>query len=227
MRRSGGSSRTCFAGYVSPNVLQDILGGQLKPDQSGTRKRICVLFSDVRNFTSRSENRSPEEIIEMLNDYFEKMSDAVHRHEGTVDKYIGDGLMAFFGAPNSLTNASQNAYLAARDMLRDLETLNLEFAGRNIEPVEIGIGLHTGDAVVGHVGSRTRHEYTAIGDVVNTASRLEGLCKSIGYPLIISATTAAELEHAGDLVSLGEQALKGRAAENVFGWQPREGDVSP
>lgn len=211
-----------FGGYVSPNVMTEIIAGNIHPSMKGERTRACVLFSDIRNFTGRSENEAPENIIELLNEYFDEMTKIVHDNGGTVDKFIGDGLMAFFGAPNEMSTPSDDAFRAAKKMLESLEGLNRRFVDKGFEPIAIGIGLHVGDVVVGHVGSRSRHEYTVIGDTVNSTARLEGLTKGLGYPLLVSVATAEELGYPEELVSLGEQAVKGRAAIEVYGWKPAE-----
>jgi adenylate cyclase len=114
----------------------------------------------------------------------------------------------------------KNALEAAQDMLVRLQQFNRRLQEKNIEPIGIGIGLHTGEVVIGHVGSETRNEYTAIGDVVNTASRLEGLSKTLGYPVICSDAVAAAVGYAGGLVDLGEQGIKGRSAMKMYGWNP-------
>lgn len=210
--------RAAFSSYVSPQILKEIVDGRLSQDLGGTRKKICVLFSDIRNFTARSEGQSPEEVIALLNEYFAEMTQAIHNHEGTVDKFIGDGMMAFFGAPNALECPQRNALNAAQEMLARLSLLNANLESRSIEPLSIGIGLHAGEVIIGHVGSATRHEYTAIGDVVNTASRLEGLTKELQYPIICSANVAEAVEYAHGLIDLGVHPVKGHSAIHVYGW---------
>jgi len=212
--------KASFGRYVSPNVLDQILTGGIRPEMHGERRRVCVLFSDIRRFTTRSEHQPPEAIIALLNDYFEEMTAAVHEHGGTVDKFIGDGMMAFFGAPNPRPNPARDAFASGKEMLARLESLNERLAAKGIEPLRIGVGLHLGEVVIGHVGSHRRHEYTAIGDAVNTASRLEGLTKTLGYPLVCSAAVAAELDGNEILADLGEQPVKGRAPVAVLGWRP-------
>ncbi len=167
--------RHSFASYVSPNVLGGILAGDITPSMAGERREVCVLFSDIRNFTTRSEHERPETLLALLNDYFEQMAATVHAHDGTVDKFIGDGLMAFFGAPNAMDHPARAAFAAAREMLARLAPLNARLVALGVEPIAIGIGLHSGAAVIGHVGSRTRPEYTALGDTVHTAARSEGV----------------------------------------------------
>lgn len=172
-------------------VLHEILAGRLRPGVGGERRRVCVLFSDIRDFTGRSEREPPERILALLNRYFEDMTAAVHAHNGTVDKFIGDGLMAFFSAPNP-----------------------------SAAPVQIGIGLHAGDAIIGHVGSRERHEYTAIGDTVNIAARLEGLTKEAGFPIVCTQTVVEALCPDAGLLPLGQKPIKGHTPVAVFGWRP-------
>ena len=212
--------RHAFGGSVSPQVMREILAGRLAPDLVGRRQRVCILFSDVRNFTTRSEHMSAEVLIEMLNRYFTEMTQSVHEHGGTVDKFIGDGMMCFFGAPQLLPNAAQSGVAAARDMLARLERLNGQFVAEGLEPIGIGVGLHYGEVVLGHIGSAARHEYTAIGDAVNTASRVEGLTKAVGYAFVITREVYNELPEKQDFVELGEQGVKGRSAVVLYGYTP-------
>lgn len=210
-----------FSGYVSPQVMKEILAGRLNPGLSGHRGEIAVLFADIRGFTTLSEKADPEALIAILNRYFDAMTEAIHRHGGTLDKYIGDGIMAFFGAPQPMTNPSRAALLAAGDMLAALAQFNESMRAEGHPPLAIGIGLHSGDAVVGHVGSKVRHEYTAIGDTVNTASRLESATKELGFPIVLSAAIYHDAEDlTTQLKPLGEVPLKGRSAIAAYGWDP-------
>lgn len=208
-----------FGSYVSPQIMKHIVSGEIKPGLGGERRKVCVLFSDVRDFTTRSEGMPPEALIQLLNRYFSQMTLAIHNHDGTLDKFIGDGIMAFFGAPQQLDDPVRHALAAAREMMQRLHELNTQLALEGVAPIKIGIGLHYGEAVIGHVGSETRHEYTAIGDVVNLAARLEGLSKEAGYPIVCSVAVA---DKAGgiELQEIGMRAIKGRSSERVFGWNP-------
>lgn len=223
-------SRT-FSGYVSPAVMAEILAGGADAARAGSKLEVCVLFSDIRNFTTLSEQLPPEQVVALLNRYFGRMTAMVHKHGGTVDKFIGDGMMAFFGAPNRLDSPERKALEAARDMLDQLDELNAELRAAGAAPLAIGVGVHGGPAVIGHIGSPDRHEYTAIGDTVNIASRLEGLCKQLGYPIICSGSVAARLGYPAILESLGEHGLKGHSALPVYGWRPLllpcEGELAP
>ncbi|HLD13781.1 MAG TPA: adenylate/guanylate cyclase domain-containing protein [Burkholderiales bacterium] len=212
--------KNSFGRYVSPAVLNEILAGRIKAGLGGARKNVCVLFSDIRGFTHRSEGQSPEAVIGFLNRYFTEMVAAIHAHGGTLDKFIGDGIMAFFGAPEPRKNAAQDAFDCAREMLTRLDALNVQLAAEGIEPIHIGIGLHGGEVLVGHIGSEARHEYSAIGDPVNVASRLESLTKEVGYPIVCSHVVADVLTSRDGFVELGEHAIKGHTPVAVFGYRP-------
>ncbi len=216
--RERATLRHAFGGYVSPQIMSEILSGRISPEVVGKRRRVCILFSDIRGFTTRGEHMAPEDLIGILNLYFTEMTQSVHECGGTVDKFIGDGMMCFFGAPQSLENPSAAAATAALDMLKRLEKLNKRFQEQSIEPISIGIGLHLGDVVIGHVGSSTRNEYTAIGDAVNTASRIEGLTKSLGYAFVVSHEVWLQLDDQQDYANLGEHGVKGRSSVAVYGY---------
>lgn len=211
--------KQAFGGHVSPVVMKEILAGNVQLG-AGQRQRVCVLFADIRGFTARSEKSSPEDIIELLNGYFAQMTEAIHKHGGVVDKFIGDGIMAFFGAPQALEHPQRKALEAAQEMLLRLHRFNSALAARNIEPVAIGIGIHAGEVVLGYIGSEARHEYTAIGDTVNAASRLEGMTKTLGYPVVCSAAVAEAVPGSAELADLGEQSVRGHAPMHLFGWRP-------
>jgi adenylate cyclase len=205
---------------VSPRILEEILHSTPAPGLGGERFLLCVLFADIRGFTERAERIAPEAAVTLLNRFFSEATASVHGAGGTLDKFIGDGVMAFFGAPQRLDNPCEPAFRAARDMLERVDRLNLTLASEHEPPIVIGIGLHAGDAVVGNMGSRTRYNYTAIGDTVNVASRLEGLSKDIDYPLLCSAAVVERLEHRAGLVGLGAKAIRGHQPVEVYGWRP-------
>jgi class 3 adenylate cyclase len=212
--------RAAFAGLVSPAVLGEILGGRLQPQLGGERREICLLFSDIRGFTTLSESLPPEEVTRLLDRYFSRMVQAIHAHGGTLDKFMGDGIMAFFGAPQPRENSCTDAFATAQAMLAALSEFNRELAAEGRPPLAIGIGLNYGAAVVGYIGAADRHEYTAIGDAVNTASRIESLTKEAGYPLLAARSVVERLPDSGGFVPLGARAVKGRAAVEVYGWRP-------
>ena len=209
--------RASFGGYVSPSVMDEILAGRIQPHLGGVNQFVCVLFSDIRGYTTRSEGMTPEQIIGFLNRYFERTVALIHDHGGAVVCFMGDGIMAVFGAPKTLENPCREAFEAAREMLKYVSQLNGEFRAEGVAPVEIGIGLHAGEAVVGHVGSSTRHDYTAIGDVTNVASRLESLTKEAGYRIVVSNVVAGQLGPDAGLAHLGPMAIKGHTPVEVYG----------
>jgi adenylate cyclase len=209
--------RSVFAGYVSPAVMERILAGQLHARLGGERKFVCVLFSDIRGYTAHSEQMTPEAVVRFLNRYFEEMVVLIHAHGGTITSFMGDGIMAVFGAPNTLDNPCQAAFAAGRDMLQAAGRLNARAAQTGEPAVEIGIGLHAGDAVVGHVGASSRHDYTAIGDVTNVASRLESATKEAGYRLVCAADVMRRLSPADGLAPLGAVAIKGHSPVEAYG----------
>lgn len=200
-------SRT-FGEYVSPAVMDKLL--TLKPDLRSEKKHVCVMFLDIRNFTAYAEKRSPEEVVDYLESLFEFMVEIVNRHHGIVNKFLGDGFMAVFGAPLSDGADCLNGLAAAREILSRVES---EVADGRVMPTTVGIGLHAGEAVTGSIGSSVRREYTVIGDVVNLASRIEQLNKQLGSQLLISEvvweTIGEELETA---TPMGRVQVKGREA---------------
>lgn len=212
--------RLAFDGVVSPDVLNEILAGRLHPKSAGERRDISVLFSDIRNFTPLSEHLAPEIVTDFLNRYFEHMTVVIHRNGGTLHKFIGDGIMAVFGAPNTADNSCADAFRAAQEMLTEVAVFNREQEARDSPRIAIGVGLHFGPALVGYIGSTDRHEYSAVGDTVNAASRLEGLTKEVGYPIVISTAVRDRLTDLDGIESLGAHPIKGHEPMEVFGWKP-------
>ena len=210
-----------FSGSVSPVVMHEILSGQLSPGLGGERKYVCVLFADIRGFTTLSESLPPEAVITLLNRYFDRVVDQIHHQEGAVVCFMGDGIMAIFGAPKRLPNPCEAALAAAKGMQSEVVTLNEILVREGAAAIQIGVGLHAGDAVIGQVGSSGRHDYTAIGDVTNVASRLEGLTKDVGFQIVCSRDVFDALEANSDLVSVGPQAIKGHTPVHAYGWGPR------
>ena len=207
-----------FTGYVSPAVMDEILAGQLNPELGGVNKFVCVMFSDIRGYTTRSEGMRPDAVIAFLNRYFEEVVNLIHAHGGTVVSFMGDGIMAVFDAPKPLPNPCAEAFAAARAMLQHVRKFNARSQAAGEAPIEIGIGLHGGEAVVGHVGSALRHDYTVIGDVTNVASRLEGVTKEVGYRLVCSKVVADQLAGSDTVVPLGPQAIRGHSPVEAYGY---------
>jgi adenylate cyclase len=212
--------RTAFAGHVSPRVMRAILRGRLQPEGEGERCKVTILFTDIRGFTARSERATPEAMIALLNRYYAHAAAAIHARGGAIDKFMGDGLMATFGVPQPLTSPERNALEAAQDLLVRLARLNGELKAEGVEPLEIGVGIHSGEVLAGYVGTTKRRDYTVIGDAVNTASRLEGLSKTVGYPIVCSQDVAAAVGFCADMVDLGSQPIKGRSDMHLWGWKP-------
>jgi len=210
--------RRAFGGYVSPAIMSEILAGRLKPELGGVKRFVCVMFSDIRGYTTRTEGMKPEQVIGFLNRYFEETVAIIHRHGGSLVCFMGDGIMAVFGAPNSLDNACANAFDAGRAMLAHVADFNVKQQLQGEQPVEIGVGLHAGVAVVGHIGSSARHDFSAVGDVTNVASRIEGLTKDAGYRLLCSRTVADQLPSTELLTLLGPSPIKGHTPVEVFGY---------
>jgi len=166
-------ARANYSRFMPEYVVRQMLENPESFKLGGVNQRVTVLFADVRGFTRISEHAPPERIVQILNRYFSAMTDVIFAHGGTLDKYIGDGLMALFGAPAATPQDASNALAAAVAMQRQVGMLNQELRAAGLHEISIGIGLHTGEATVGYIGSERRSEYTAIGDTVNLAARLE------------------------------------------------------
>ena len=187
-------ARANYCRFMPEYVVQQLLENPDSFRLGGINQTITVLFADIRGFTGIAENESPEKVVGLLNQYFTAMTEIIFEHGGTLDKYIGDGLMALFGAPTATPADATNALNAAVAMQKRLAELRSEPDNLSFRAVEIGIGLHTGVATVGYIGSERRSEYTAIGDTVNLASRLES--NTAGGMILISDATA---QAAGDI----------------------------
>ena len=208
--------------FVSPQVMKELLARPENVQLGGRRRRITILFSDINNFTPVCESRDPEEVIEMLNDFFEEMLEIIVRHGGTVKQFVGDEIMVLFGAPETMEDHAARAVLTARDMIARLDELR-QAKGEGSGFYDVKIGIHTGFAVVGNVGNEKRSEYAAVGDSVNTAARIEALTKEVGEAVLISEETRAEAAprlSGVRFLSKGVQRFKGKVDElEVFGVQ--------
>lgn len=195
-----------FGEYVSPEVMGTLL--DLKPHLRSESKDVCVMFLDIRNFTGFAEKRSPEEVVQYLESLFEFMIEIVNRHHGIINKFLGDGFMAVFGAPLSDGRDCANALEAAREILARVQQ---EAKSGTILPTTVGIGLHAGEAVTGSIGSALRREYTVIGDVVNLAARIEKLNKEFDSQLLISERVWQAFEGGlAEAVPMGQVEVRGR-----------------
>ncbi|HZI13500.1 MAG TPA: adenylate/guanylate cyclase domain-containing protein [Myxococcus sp.] len=211
LQAEAGRVKDVLARYVSRPVADAVLADQV-PQGAGRRQRVTVMFSDIRGFTTLSEKLPPEDVVTFLNAYFSRMVGAVFAFDGMLDKYIGDGLMAVFGAPIVHQDHALRAVRAAFRMRDELATLNEELKARGQAPVAIGIGLHTGECVVGNIGTEQRMDYTAIGDTVNTSSRIEGLTKEHGVDILVSAETYEEVRAFVLARRIPDARIRGRAA---------------
>lgn len=187
--------RNMLSQYVSPAMLAEVVDryeDQLQAEV-GKRVHLSILFSDVRGFTSFSEKLEAEQVVEMLNIHFRVMTDIIFKYNGTLDKFIGDAIMAFWGAPIRDERHADHSVLSALEMLKGLETVNQTLAVKGYPAIRIGLGINTGDVVLGNIGSEKKLDYTIIGDNVNLGSRLEGLTAKYGCPILISEYTRDEL----------------------------------
>lgn len=204
--------RKAFSRYLAPALVERLADDPGKLELGGEARDVSVLFADVRDFTGRSEGLSAVEVVQFLNGVLTPMTQSVLMEAGTIDKYFGDGLMAFWNAPLDVVDHAGRACAAALAMRAALPALNerLSLGGRDARPIDIGIGINTGEAFVGNMGSNMRFDYSIVGDTVNIASRLEEATKDLGVQIVVSATTMGAAP--GFLfVPLGETVLRGRS----------------
>lgn len=177
--------RAIFSGYVSPAILDTILSGALADGRAATCQPLAFLFADIRGFTAFCAAHPPEQVIAFLNRYYTVVTTALHRYGGTIDKFSGDGIMVFFGAPQPSANPARDAVLAGLAMLDALARLNLALASEGAAEVKVGIGIAYGDAVLGNVGSPARHDYTATGAATTLAAHIQQHCKCVPHALLV------------------------------------------
>lgn len=200
--------KSLFSKFHGSSVAEDLIKNDV--GVGGQNKEVTVFFSDIRGFTAFSEHRSPEQVVEMLNSYFEVMVSIINRHGGVVDKFIGDAIMAVWGAPKTGEQDTFNAVKACLEMRKALVDLNAARAERNEEPIKIGMGLHTGRAISGTIGSLERMEYTVIGDTVNMTSRIEASTKSFGTDLLVSQAVVDKIGENYLIDLAGAAEVKGK-----------------
>jgi adenylate cyclase len=199
-----------FSRFVNPHVVKELIAhGGLS--REGESRQVTLLFSDIRGFTTLSESRTPQEVVGLLNRYFSRQAEVIFRNGGALDKFIGDRIMAIWGAPLDDAKNAEHAIQCALEMADTLETFRKDLADPNAD-FDVGIGIHSGPAVVGLIGSEQRREYTAIGDTVNLASRIEGLTKSVAR-ILVSEDTMRLCPDAFDFVPRGLYKVKGRTQE--------------
>jgi adenylate cyclase len=208
-----------FAGYVSQNLFQAIVAGEIDPSTPRRYRNLGFLFADLRGFTSMVEQLPPEQALGLLNRYYAAITPAIHRFDGTIDNFRGDGILAIFGAPRPAADGPRNALLAAHAMFDGLDALNGQLQREGQPVLRMGVGIAAGDCVAGNVGTSSRFGYSAVGDAVNIAARLQAHCKRLGMRIIASEAVAVAAAHAGvpAFQPLGELELSGHAPVLAFG----------
>ena len=217
-----------FSRYVSRDVYDQVLANPALAELGGRRRDMSVLFSDIRGFTSMTERGEPEAIVAQLNQYFSRMVDVVFAHHGTLDKFVGDMVMALFGAPLDDHEHADHAVQTALAMVAALEDLNREWQAKGHPALGIGIGINSGEMIAGNIGSEQVRSYTVIGDAVNLGARLESLNKDYRTSIIVSEDTVRRLKGRYDLKPLGEVVVKGKSkAVAIFEVRPPGQGESP
>jgi adenylate cyclase len=195
--------------------MRAILEGRVSPDRRGEQVRVAVLFADIRGFTTLSAARAPREVFELLNAYLERVTKAIHEHRGTIDKFIGDGILAVFGYPEPSETPAREAVAAGRAMLLAVEEFN---AAHPTTALKIGIGIHCGEVLAGALGSSARYEFTIIGDAVNVASRLEELTKDFSQLMVVSRHAWERAGEPEGFAALGIHPVRGRGEIEIMGF---------
>jgi adenylate cyclase len=212
--------RQAFSRYMSPHMVAELAKHPEKLKLGGESKTVTIMFTDIRGFTTLSEGLTSAELGQLINDFLTPMTEIIIEHKGTIDKYIGDCIMAFWNAPLDDPDHAKNAITAAQEMRRQLVDLNEEWVKQGRPELQIGIGLNTGDCSVGNFGSQQRFDYSLLGDAVNLASRLEGLTKQYGVDFIISEETASLAGEPG-MIEIDLVAVKGKTkAVRIFTLPP-------
>ncbi len=200
-----------FGRYVSPDVFAHLVADPSLARLGGQRREMTVLFSDIRGFTTASEKATPEAVVAQLNEYFSAMVAVLFRHQGTLDKFVGDMVMGLFGAPVTDPHHADHAVAAALEMVQELNRLNADWKARGMPTVDIGIGINSGDMIAGNIGSDTVMSYTVIGDSVNLGSRLESATKEHGVRILISEAVRSRLTTDVPTREIGAITVKGKA----------------
>lgn len=210
--------RKAFSHYLSPKVMDEILADPSKLGLGGKRQELTVLFSDIRGFTTYCEKRAPEEVIHILNEYLDVMSNVILKYNGTLDKYVGDEIVAFFGAPamKKPVNHAEMAVRTALEMFEELKKLQEKWKREGKEPLDFGVGINTGSMMVGNMGSTNRLDYTVIGDEVNLGARVEALTRDYNVRIVLTQSTYEKVKDLAEVKKLGETTVKGKAQPVVI-----------
>ena len=206
-------ARAMLSRYLAPEIVKEMLKNPEATKLGGRRSDISVLFSDIRGFTSLSERLLPEEVVSLLNDYLEVMTEVIFEQGGTIDKFEGDAILAFFGAPRPQDDHADRAIMTALEMRRHLDELEAGWIEKTGSPLRIGIGINSGHAIVGNIGSQRKMDYTIIGDTVNLASRLQDLTKEYNASIIASGATLDRAGRSYELRPLGTTEVRGRSQQ--------------
>ncbi len=209
-RRERWRTRKVFEQYVSESIVKSILASGKEPKFGGEKLQLTVLFSDIRGFTTYCEKRAPEMVVQRLNEYLTLMTEVIFKHEGTLDKFVGDEIMALFGAPVYFENHAEKACATACDMITSLRELQKRWSAQNEDYFQIGIGINTGTMIVGNLGAQQRFDYTVIGDEVNLGARLEGANKQYATSIIISEATYKQVKQRAHARELDLVRVKGK-----------------
>jgi adenylate cyclase len=203
-------ARSMLSRYLPPDIVKEMLKNPIDAQLGGRRADLTVLFSDIRGFTSLSEKLAPEEVVDLLNEYLSLMTEIIFRHGSTVDKFEGDAILVFFGAPQRHDDDPARAVRTALEMRDRLSELEERWMEQTQDPLRIGIAINSGEVMVGNIGSQRRMDYTIIGDTVNLASRLQDLTKEFGASILISGNTHLRVQHMCRVRPLGAVEVRGR-----------------
>ena len=197
--------------YISNDIMKNVVKNIDDVKLGGKRAELSILFADIRGFTSISEKLSPEEVTEILNEYFSEMEPIISKYKGVLNKFIGDAVLVIFGDPIYDKDHALNAVKCANSMLKRVKYLQEKWLNEGKPKIEIGVGINTGEAFVGNIGSQNRLEYTVIGDAVNLASRIEGYNKVYKTKLLISSTTYEEVKGFAEVIKISDVQIRGKA----------------
>ena len=206
-----------FGGYVSKGLLEAILAGVVDPGKPRRYESLGFLYADLRGYTTMTERLPPEQVLALLNRYYEAITPAIHQFDGTIDNFRGDGILAIFGAPRPVPDGPHRAGLAAKEMFKRLDVLNEHLAIEGRPQIDMGIGLTAGPAVAGNIGTRDRHGYSAVGDAVNVAARLQSYCKPLLMGIVATEQVARICAQDFSFAPLGKLELAGHTSVDAFG----------